>query len=89
MKMKIIDSSTVIEEILMDNKLGKPGRQITEIYNKSIKAQNELIKEIKEILNNNIEIIKTSNKENSDIKIKEINYLLEKLKENQLLIFKK
>ncbi len=24
--MKIIDSSTVIEEILMDNKLGKPGR---------------------------------------------------------------
>ena len=89
MKMKIIDSSTVIEEILMDNKLGKPGRQITEIYNKSIKAQNELIKEITENLNNNIEIIKTSNKENSDIKIKEINYLLERLKENHSINIQK
>ena len=87
MKIKIIDNSTFIEEILMGNRLGKPGRQITEIYNKSIKIQNELIKEITVNLNNNIETIKTSNKEN--FKIKEINYLLERLKQNHSINIQK
>ena len=39
-KMKKIDSSTLIEDILMDNKQEEGGRQITEMYNRFGWAQN-------------------------------------------------
>ena len=82
-KMKKIDSSTLIEDILMDNKQEEGGRQITEMYKKLIKSQNDLIEEFIKSLKKNIEMLKSLNLKNNDFdiqfKIKEINYLIQEL----------
>ena len=81
-KIKKIDSNSVIGDFLIDNKKEYRGTQITEIYKKLINAQNEIIKEYVNNIKKNIEKLnKLENNKDLDIqlKIKEINYLLNEL----------
>ena len=80
--IKKIESNSIVEDFLMDNKQEQGGRQITEIYKKFINSQNELIIEFVNNLKKHIE--KLNNLENNkdldiQLKIKEINYLLNEL----------
>ena len=80
LKIKKIDSKTVIEDILMDNKKNQKGRQITEIYKKLIKCQNDLIDEFIKSLNEHMKMLQSENNNfENKLKIKEINYLLNEL----------
>ena len=64
----------------MDNKKNQKGRQITEIYKKLIKCQNDLIDEFIKSLNEHMKMLQSENNNfENKLKIKEINYLLNEL----------
>ena len=76
-RIKIIKSSSILEDFLLDNKKDIAGRQIQEIYKLLIKEQNKFIREI-------VNIFKKQISEDEKINIKkvekeEIIYLLREL----------
>ena len=82
-QVKIGESST-LEDLLMDYNEGNNGYQITKIYKTFIKLQNDYLIAMKDKLNNSLKYLKSLSTQNlyTEIKIKEIEYHLERLSEN-------